>query len=293
MDAYPKLLYLLLTNSNNMREFFDSVFGEMLGYRETVYEHKWLTAGEHGLDLPGLVMDSEGKVSIDVEDNPYGAAHLNGEEDPGRAGMLVEDVEIIMEEEFGAQDRAKLAVTYQDNDLDYSIYLACYNGNWVEGTLETDIERDDVERYLSQYGIDRHARGWKMDNVEGKLEEFQRGDQRFETEPEALKSAILQGEVSQVTYFGDENTVSGERYDSWSDEEIIGSLLSATAPEAGNVEVEVHEVGDGFLYDVELTNLDGDDLLTLELRSDRPILEQSPESEEETERAAQVEQAVR
>lgn len=254
-----------------------------------------------------MISDTIGSVDI-FSNNPYGPKDIDDEVSSVKALKLFDDTgEYVARNNSGrdlcrdgtfrvrynisrestgeimytmavSERRSRIHRGHRPEGRGHSSYATSFNGKLAE-----NVPKDDVERFVSQYGFDRHTDGWMFDNLEGKLDEFLEIEdyaEVFSASASDVRDAVVAGEVRSAEYYGKD-------YAHWDDREIIAALLEDSSESA-----EVHELEHSgrFNYDVilEEDDLMGGEELRLELVSTRPLFPEKGDEAQET-RAAEAE----
>jgi hypothetical protein len=218
------------------------------------------------LNYESLLLDTEGEVQIDSY-NPHGGVRVDDSVSSVKALDFLK--EVYDDQEYGDHMYLRMKWFPVSHKLDYKLIQGDrFNRHAVyKGSLESDVEKEEVEPILDEYGINRFREGWEFSNVEGKLEEFETGEDSLQISYESLKSAVMDGTVENISF-------NGEVYDQLSDEEVISVLLEDVA--VGEIDVSEVESGDRIHYDVDIEELEIADIrpdisLHLSTPEDRPL----------------------
>jgi len=234
-----------------------------------------------------MLGDTIGDVNI-FSNNPYGPKEIDDEVSSVKALKLFDDAgEYVAEDNDGEFNIRYNIHRWDDGRVEYTMSVESSRtginnpdyttrkgrrGTSFNGKLAENVDREEIEEFVSQYGFDRHKDGWKFDNLEGELEEFLEPEDYanvFETSSEAVQRAVVSGEVRSAKYLGND-------YSHWSDSEIVGALLgeSLDSPEVHELEhsgrfnyeilIEDDEIMDG--EGVRLNVLSTDPLFSQEIK---------------------------
>jgi len=252
-----------------------------------------------------MLGDTIGDVDI-YSNNPYGPKEIDDEVSSVKALKLFDDTgEYVAERdtnngEFNVRYNLR---RWDDGHVEYtmSVSRVSLGLNWSDhtadnlgtsrttsfrGKLAENVPEEDVERFVSQYGFDRHANGWEFDNLEGNLDEFLGPEdygEAFEVPSSEVQDAVVSGEVRTAKY-------CGRDYSHWSDRDIIGAVLGESL---GSSEVRELEHSGQFNYEIFVEKddlMDGDEI-RLEVVSREPLFSRPAnqiESETEVENVEQI-----
>lgn len=286
MDILERIPIVGSRSDNNEPEYETIYSGKVQGYEPSVQDDGMVFSPHQ------MLGDTIGDVDI-WSTNPYGAEEIDDVVSSVKAIKLFDDtarqvaknndgafgVKYKLQRSDNGEIGYDISVSFHAPQLEQSAFQLMNQAETTfEGTLAENLPRQEVENFVSQYGFDRSKDNWKFENLNGDLDEFLEPEDYgtvFNTSPEALKQAIVAGEVRSANYLGKD-------YSHWSDTEIISALLDGSLE---SPEVRKMEHSGRFNYEILLDEeeLEGEEL-RLDIVSSTPLFDPAQEGVEDMER---------
>lgn len=248
-----------------------------------------------------MLGDTIGDIDI-YSNNPYGPKKIEDEVSSVKALKLFDDTGEYVAKDNDGEFKVRYNLhRWEDGRVEYTMVVSSARtgikpnhrpriernrATSFQGKLTEYVAEEEIERFVSQYGFDRHANGWKFDNLEGKLDEFlgpEEYGEVFEVPSSDVQDAVVSGEVRSAKY-------CGRDYSHWSDREIIGAVLGESL---GSSEVRELEHSGLFNYEIFVEKddlMDGDEI-RLDVVSREPLFSEpgnQVESETDVENVEQI-----